>query len=107
MLKVFECLLEKQIVSFIDTKTSNLFCAYRKKLSAKHALIRVVEKIRKTLDSKGVLGMISMDLSKASDCMPHDVLIAKLNADAFGAESKANCKLLLKWETKSKNKHNR
>ena len=87
MSKVFERLIEKQIVPFIDTKISNLLCAYRKNYSAEHALIRVTEKIRKMLDSKGVVGMISMDLSKAFDCMPHDLLIAKLNAYGFGAQS--------------------
>ena len=87
MSKVFERLLEKQIVPFIDTKISALLCAYRKKYNAEHALIRVTEKIRKTLDSKGVAGMISMDLSKAFDRMPHDLLIAKLNAYGFGTQS--------------------
>ena len=99
MSKVFERLIEKQIVPFIDTKISNLLCAYRKNYSAEHALIRVTKKIRKTLDSKGVVGMISMDLSKAFDCMPHDLLIAKLNAQRlalWGTESKTNCKLLFK-----------
>ena len=87
MSTVFERLLEKQIVLFIDTKISALLCAYRKNYNAEHALIRVTEKIRKTLDSKGVAGMISMDLSKAFDCMPHDLLIAKLNAYGFGTQS--------------------
>ena len=92
MSKVFERLLEKQIVPFIDTKISTLDVRIQKKLySAEHALIRVTEKIRKALDSKGIASMISMDFSKAFDCMPHDLLIAKLNAYAFkygfGAQS--------------------
>ena len=76
MSKVFGRLLERQIVPFIDPKILTLLCVCIKKYSAEHALIHVTEKIRKTLDSKGVTGMISMDLSKALDCMPHDLLIA-------------------------------
>ena len=62
------------------TSYINLLCAYRKIYNAEHALIRVTEILHKTLDSKGVVGMISMDLSKAFDCMPQGLLIAKLNA---------------------------
>ena len=89
MSKVFEHLLEEQIVPFIDTKISTLLCAYRNNYSAEHTLIRVTETIRKTLASKGVAGMISMDLSKAYDCMPHDLLIAKVNAYGFGTQSQS------------------
>ena len=87
MSKVFKRSLEKQIVPFIDTKISNLLWAHRKKYSTEHALIKVIKKICKILDSKGVVGMISMDLSKAFDYMPHDLLIANLSAYGYGAQS--------------------
>ena len=87
MSQVLERLLEKQIIPFIDTEISTLLCAYRKNNSAEQALIRLTGKIRKILDSEGLAGMISMNLSKAFDCMPHDLLIAKSNAYNFVAQS--------------------
>ena len=86
MSKVFERLIAKQINSSVTTKILNLLCAYRKGHRAQHALIRLIETIRKILDRKGVAGMILMDLSKAFDCIPHDLLIAKLKAYGFGLQ---------------------
>ena len=74
MSKVFGGLIAKQINSFVTSKISNLLCAYRKGHSAQRALIRLIETNRKTLDRKGVAGMLLMDLSKAFHCMPHDLL---------------------------------
>ena len=86
MSKIFERLMAKQINSFVTTKISNLLCDFRKGHNVQHALIQLIETIHKTLDKKGVAGMILMDLSKAFDCMPHDLLIAKLKAYGFGLQ---------------------
>ena len=68
---------------------SSLLCAFRNGHSTQHALFRLIETCRKTLDEKAVMGMVLMDLSKAYDCLSHDLLIAKLAAYGFGPNSLA------------------
>ena len=46
-------------------------------------LIRLVEEWKEHLDNNEVVGGILMDLSKAFDCIPHNLLIAKLSAYGF------------------------
>ena len=53
---------------------------------------RYVEK--KHLDSKHVAGGILTDLSKAFDCLNHELLIAKLDAYGFGNQS---CKFIFDY----------
>ena len=38
---------------------------------------------KKALDEQKVAGAVLTDLSKAFDCLPHDLLIAKLHAYGF------------------------
>ena len=40
----------------------------------------MIEKLQKSLDSGGASAALLTDLSKAFDCLPHDLLIAKLHA---------------------------
>ena len=42
--------------------------------------MRLTENWKRALDENFQIGTVLMNLSKASDCVPHDLLIAKLMA---------------------------
>ena len=92
--KVFERLIQKQLLSHIDSYLSPYLCGYRKGYSAQNALIHLIEKWRKTLDSKGYAGAVLMDLSKAFDTINHELMIAKLSA--YGLD-KTSLKIILSY----------
>ena len=77
--KVYERIMAKQMTPFANTRLSSLLCGFRNGYSTQHALFRLVEACRSTLE-KSYLGMVLKDLSKAYDCIPHELLIAKLAA---------------------------
>ena len=54
--------------------------AYRKGYISQHELIRLLEEWRQHLDNNKVVGGVFMVLSKASYCVLHDLLTAKLAA---------------------------
>ena len=85
--KIFERLMYKQISSFIDKYLSKYLCGYRKGYSAQTALISLIEKWKKRINNGGAFGALLMDLSKAFDCLSHDLLIAKLNDYGFDKRS--------------------
>ena len=66
---------------------SPLISAYRKNYSSQHVIIRLPEGWRKKLDDNLVVGAVSADMSKAYDCILHDLLIAKLAAYGFSEEA--------------------
>ena len=46
-------------------------------------MISLLEKWRYNIDQGRMFGALLTDLSKALDCLPHDIIIAKLNAYGF------------------------
>ena len=47
----------------------------------------MIEKWKQCLDNKGVCAALLTDLSKAFDCLPHNLLLAKLHA--YGVDMSA------------------
>ena len=69
--------------NFFINKLSRYQSGFRKGFGTQHCLLLMIEKLRKIRDNKGVF----TDLSKAFDCISHELLIAKLNAYRFDIKS--------------------
>ena len=76
--KVYETVLKNELVSALTDYMSPYILAYREGYSTQHVLVRL------TLDDDYIVGGVLMDLSKAFDCIPHDLLIAKLDSYGLG-----------------------
>ena len=85
--KIFERIMDKQIVSYITPFLFSLLCGFQKGYSAQHALVMLLEKVKISLDEGGKAGAVLMDLSNAFYCIRHDLLIAKLQAYGFSHEA--------------------
>ena len=72
----------------MDHHFSPFISAYRKFFSTEHVLIRLLEDWRNKLDNNDVSAVLT-DLSKAFDCIPHDLLVTKLGAYGFNRDTVA------------------
>ena len=92
--KIFEGILCDQLLSFISSSLSLDLSAYRKSYSCNNVLVKCLENWRHAVDNNKHVGCILIDLSKAFDCLPHGLLIAKLYAYGLSIES---CELVLNY----------
>ena len=84
---VFERILSMQLCDYFQDKLSPYLSAYRKHYSCHTALPRLLEELRTALDSKKHAAMVDIDLSKAFDCLPHELLLSKLKAYGLSENS--------------------
>ena len=85
--KPFERILYEQIDSHTKDILSKYQGGFRKRFSSQHSLLAMFEKWKKVLDNGGSCGALLVDLSKAFDCIVHDLLLAKLRAYGFNYNS--------------------
>ena len=82
ILPLFSQVFEKQLRSalYLYNFLNKLLWGFCKAHSTQHALFKLLQAWQKELNNSGFIGTILMDLSKAYDCFPHDLLIVKLGA---------------------------
>ena len=78
--KAFEKIMYDQLYIYMNNFLNELLCGFRKAHSTQHALFKLLQAWQKELDNSGFIGTILMNLSKAYDCLSHDLLIAKLGS---------------------------
>ena len=92
--KTYETVLNDQMVNHFRVLFNDLLSAFRKLYSCQTLLIRFIDDLKSALDKNMKIGALFKDLSKAFDCLPHGLLIAKLHA--YGLSTTA-CHLMFSY----------
>ena len=85
--KIFEKCLNRQLVEHFAAILSPFLSAYRRGYSCEAVLLHLIESWRQDLDKGKTVGSVLLDLSKAFDLIPHNLLMDKLKAYGLSAQS--------------------
>ena len=85
--KIYERCRYNQMQTYFDNLISKYQFGFRKGFNAQHCLVNMIEKWKESVDSGGAFGALMTGISKAFDCLHHELLVAKL--DAYGFDKKS------------------
>ena len=89
--------------TFFDNTFSNQQFCFRKGYVTHHCLLVMLETWKRCVDQGKVFGTLLTDL-KVFDCLDHELLTAKLNADSFSLPVlRLINRLFIKQKTENKN----
>ena len=78
--KFVERAIFDQLTDFFNFYFHPSLSAFRKGFGCQTALLKIIGDWKKALDENKYIAAILMDLSKAFDCLPHDLILLKLEA---------------------------
>ena len=91
------------MATFMDKYFSKFQCGFRKDYRTQQCLIALIEKWKSAVDSGKSFGTLLTDLSKAFYCLPHELLLAKLNAYGFSLSAlRLKCSYLFNSQQRTK-----
>lgn len=87
--KVFEVLMNRQLSAHFELNClySTAQFGFRSNLSTTHAVSRLVQMIKDGFEERSHTYALFFDLTKAFDCVSHDILLKKLNYYGFDLNS--------------------
>ena len=92
--KLYESAMNDQLLCYFASIFNDLLNAFRKGHSCQTLLVKCIEDWKSALDENKYVGVLFTDLSKAFDCLPHGLLLAKLRA--YGLNTPA-CNLIASY----------
>ena len=82
--KIFEQITHDQLSEYFEKYLNSILYGFRKAHSPQHAPFKLLQAWQEELGKGGFVETILMDLFKVYDCLPHGVLVAKLEAYRVG-----------------------
>ena len=92
--KSYESAMNDQLLCYFALIFNDLLNAFHKGHSCQTLLVKCIQDWKSALDENKYVGVLFTDLSKAFDCLPHRLLLAKLQA--YGLKTPA-CNLIVSY----------